>query len=411
MLTENDKVQEEHSSVSLLNMQRVNNSNKLCNKCSTYSNKIKTLKKNLHQKSINFHNLKQKYRKVLNDIQKLKQGKANSENSISQFLTKDQIKFMGVKKMQKWHNKTIKKALQLKFSCGQTGYNTLLKQNYPLPSIRTLNRKIEHIKFEPGILSEIFHYLQSKVSLMQEHEKLCALTFDEMSIIPAIEIDKTSKAHIGYITIPNQLGSATHGLVFMLSGITTRWKQIVVHHLTGNSISGDTIANIILQIIEFCNNIDLKVCSVTSDMGSCNRAAWNKLGIVCSHSNKTVATFKNPTSPEGEIKVFADVPHLMKNLRNHLTNKQEILVPEDIASANTLVSKTVSIIPVQQLLDYQETKQLKLAPKLSPKHLNLSHFNKMKVNYAMQIFSHAVASAIRFLVQLKILPENYCMVH
>jgi hypothetical protein len=44
-----------------------------------------------------------------------------------------------------WSDETIKNGLQLRFACGSTGYNTLLDKKYPLPSIRTLQRKVEHI--------------------------------------------------------------------------------------------------------------------------------------------------------------------------------------------------------------------------------------------------------------------------
>lgn len=43
----------------------------------------------------------------------------------------------------KWSEETIKKALQLHFSCGSTGYTNLLDQKQPLPSSRTLKRRVE----------------------------------------------------------------------------------------------------------------------------------------------------------------------------------------------------------------------------------------------------------------------------
>jgi hypothetical protein len=44
----------------------------------------------------------------------------------------------------------------------------------------------------------------------------------------------TGKIH-GYINLPMHSGKATHALVFMLSGITTRWKQTVAYFMTGNT--------------------------------------------------------------------------------------------------------------------------------------------------------------------------------
>ena len=62
-----------------------------------------------------------------------------------------------------WSTQTIKKALRLRFSCGTSGYNELIRSNIPLPSISTLQRRIKQIGFAPGIISSVFAYLKSKV--------------------------------------------------------------------------------------------------------------------------------------------------------------------------------------------------------------------------------------------------------
>lgn len=51
-------------------------------------------------------------------------------------LNSDQIKLLNCeyKKIPKWCDKTLVKAFQLKFACGNSGYKELLRQNFPLPS-------------------------------------------------------------------------------------------------------------------------------------------------------------------------------------------------------------------------------------------------------------------------------------
>ena len=63
----------------------------------------------------------------------------------------------------KWGMATVKKSLQLKLSCGRTGYELLLQQGHPLPSIRTLQRHMKDIKFDSGILAQVFDLLKLKV--------------------------------------------------------------------------------------------------------------------------------------------------------------------------------------------------------------------------------------------------------
>ena len=71
-------------------------------------------------------------------------------------------KEMKVNKLRpnEWSNSTIKKTLHLKFTYGNTGYDELLRQGFPLSCRRTLSSRIGRIKFKPGILDEIFDFLK-----------------------------------------------------------------------------------------------------------------------------------------------------------------------------------------------------------------------------------------------------------
>lgn len=51
----------------------------------------------------------------------------------------------------RWSDATVQKALQMRLACGSRGYDFLREEALPLPSERTLQRRIEDIKFEPGI--------------------------------------------------------------------------------------------------------------------------------------------------------------------------------------------------------------------------------------------------------------------
>ncbi|XP_011873451.1 PREDICTED: uncharacterized protein LOC105565121, partial [Vollenhovia emeryi] len=97
-----------------------------------------------------------------------------------------------------WSNDTIKKALRLKFSCGSTGYQELLKENLPLPCERTLRRKVENIQFQEGICDDIFKLLKDKVAQFKDvREKDCSLVLDEMSITPGQQFDPSTQSYYG----------------------------------------------------------------------------------------------------------------------------------------------------------------------------------------------------------------------
>jgi len=65
-----------------------------------------------------------------------------------------------------------------------------------------------------------------------------------------------------------------YGLVLMICGIFTRWKQVVAYYYTPEGFNDEILKDIILEIIEKTELIDLKVHSITSDMGAVNQSMW-----------------------------------------------------------------------------------------------------------------------------------------
>src|SRR5277367_203178 len=178
-------------------------------------------------------------------IRKLKRENQNLKKNLGKFLTSCQIEKLGKKSSRgsKWSKQTISSALKTWFGCGTSGYKVLLSQNYPLPSVRTLQESSSHIQFAPGVLNEVFDCLKAKVAAMSDFERDCCLTLDEISLNPdhIREFDPKGGSFVGSITVPNKDEVATHGLVFMLSGLTTRWKQTVAYHLTGKFTRGEYV--------------------------------------------------------------------------------------------------------------------------------------------------------------------------
>lgn len=115
----------------------------------TYVRKLKkTLKKTMLQNNIlkkKLHKTNAKFRTVFNEDQ---------TNCI----------IHNTQRGSSWSADTITKALRLYVSCGQKGYEELRRQNLPYPSIRTLQYRIQGLKFKPGISEDIFNLLEIKVS-------------------------------------------------------------------------------------------------------------------------------------------------------------------------------------------------------------------------------------------------------
>lgn len=89
----------------------------------------------------------------------------------------------------------------------------------------------------PGVLEELLPALECKVKSMAPSERHAVLLVDEMQLTPGLDYDSSTKTVIGHATVPPSGrasgGDATHGLVFMLAGLSSRWKQTVGYHFTG----------------------------------------------------------------------------------------------------------------------------------------------------------------------------------
>ena len=232
-----------------------------------------------------------------------------------------------------------------------------------------------------------------------KEEQVCCLTLDEMSISPCVEYDPSSGQLLGNVSLEGHSGVATHALVIMLGGVTSRWKQTVAYYFTGNSSDGTVLKPIILEIIEKAASIGLYVIAVTSDMGSMNRALWRSFGLRTGRHCGTVNKIPHPLDSQKSLHFLSDVPHVIKNLKAALVNRNVFTLPESIVSEHNLSSCNVSIAPVKDLAEFQELQPLKLAPKLSSSTLAPSHFEKMKVSNALNFFSNAVASGLHYLAK------------
>ncbi len=114
------------------------------------------------------------------------------------------------------------------------------------------------MKFEPGVLTEVFDFLKLKVHGLTELERECVLTLDEMAITPSMELHMLTGKLYGDVTSPGHTGAATHACVFMLAGNTLRWKQVVVYHFSGSSNGGAEHRPIITEIIQTAASIYLR---------------------------------------------------------------------------------------------------------------------------------------------------------
>ncbi|XP_064475404.1 uncharacterized protein LOC135389269 [Ornithodoros turicata] len=135
-------------------------------------------------------------------------------------------------------------------------------------------------------------------------------------------------------------------------------------------------------------------------MGPSNRALWKLCGIGATRASGASVSCGHPCSTKRRLYFLADPPHILKNLRGHLVRGQSIHIPPNVVKAENLPSDEVSVRHIRKVAEIDAEHDLKLAPHLKLKYLDPSHYEKMNVSSAVAVLNHAVAAAIRVLVQL-----------
>jgi hypothetical protein len=77
------------------------------------------------------------------------------------------------------------------------------------------------------------------------------------------------------------------------------------------------------------------------------------------------AKVPHPVCSDASLFFLADVPHLIKNLKQAFLTHMTIVLYKDIVEKYSLPSNCISLYHVQDLMKFHAEKQLKLAPRLT----------------------------------------------
>ena len=163
-----------------------------------------------------------------------------------------------------WSNETIRDAIGLRYSCG-SGYRTILQTGFPFPSESTLFRRTRSIRSTPGILYDVITMLKSKTDCLNIFERQAGILFDEMAVAPGCFYDKKLGSFTGHVTLPGHEGTATKALVFLLVGVSSRFKQVVAYHFAPSSTQGAVYDTILTELITLLEGINFNILFVTRE--------------------------------------------------------------------------------------------------------------------------------------------------
>lgn len=174
------------------------------------------------------------------------------------------------------------------------------------------------------------------------------LIIAEMSIKPGLQYNRsialivsrpTMKLSDGFDTSHER---ATHALVFMLWGISSKWKQTIAYEFTANSFCSKEIIKIITTIIQQANDIEIKIKTVISDMRPQNRSWWKIMNITegkyCKINNYTA----HPCNNQEKLFIMLDLVHVYKNVVCSLTTDNKFYLDEKVMKKYNLLYNEIS---------------------------------------------------------------------
>nr|CAI5818964.1 unnamed protein product [Callosobruchus analis] len=209
---------------------------------------------------------------------------------------------------------------------------------------------------------------------MEAKEKECIVMFDEVKLKKGLDLNKHFDFLEGYEDFAEHGRNAVladSALVFYVRGMLFGWKLPFCYYLSKGPVKGQMLEKIIRNIIMKLHQISLCPRVIVADQGLNNRNAFKRLG----------ATKENPVVMinEKEILFMFDTSHLLKSLRNNLMNKKVDIIIDGIKINWEYFEKTCIIHKRSSMgngKDYANT------------------FEKMRVRYAVQLFSNSVCAAI-----------------
>ncbi|KAH8354301.1 hypothetical protein KR084_006260, partial [Drosophila pseudotakahashii] len=268
-----------------------------------------------------------------------------------------------------WNRDDISNAICL-HAAGPRAYRHLYKKGFPLPSLPTLHRWLHALDLQPGIIGFVISLMENAVDL-DEEDKICILYFDEMKMNASLEAGR--KPRESYVQVA------------MVQGLRKSWNQPIYF-----DYDMPMTKSTLYQLIERLYMVGYHVVGIVSDMGTGNHKLWRSLRV-----SPEKSWFEHPADSAMKVFVFADVPHLVKLIRNHFLD-----------SGLVIDGKVLTQQSVRQVMHHASSSDLSIMWKVTDDHLNVRSAGRQKVELATHLFSHTTASAIRQCLSLGLDVDN-----
>ena len=271
-----------------------------------------------------------------------------------------------------------------------------------VPSRRTLrdyrNAITPSVGFNPTIIQELCQTTKSLTGV----ERFVVLAFDEMKVQSKLVFNKNTGDLVGFLDLgdpdinftafDDAEELASHALVFYVRGIASDLKFNLAYFATGGLKSYQLMPLFwkAVSILELTCN--LPVIVTVSDGASANRKFYRMHAAMDNNAGKAVVyRTMNVYAPDRYIWLFADVPHLMKTARNCLYHSS-------IGASTRCMwndGKYLLWQHICKIVNDDAENGLKLCPKLSNEHTQLTAYSVMNVRLAAQALSETTSKILK----------------
>jgi len=171
--------------------------------------------------------------------------------------------------------------------------------------------------------------LKSNVEKLPPSQKYCSLLFDEMSISAELHYNEHLDGIEGFEDYGYERTQkfANHALVFMVRGITKKYKQPIAYFFCQGSTNNHRLSKIIKDVICEVYSTGLHVVATISHQGATNEAAINNLhSVTKAHYLRQNKEYRDDMYKiQSNNKCFQiihlfDAPHLLKGNNIYITH-------------------------------------------------------------------------------------------
>jgi len=220
-----------------------------------------------------------------------------------------------------------------------SGYSFLRNNNImPLPCVRTVRNYLSTINTSCGFDDNFFELFKKRLkskNIMQRHG---LIVFDEISVRENLAVKSHSLSYAGLVDFGKEdetcteLPKATtlddlanHGLVLLFQPLADNYSQPIAVFASRGPVKGLTLVKLLIKATILLEKAGALIHGFISDSALTNRKVWSELGI-SGKLNNCNSHIEHFNDPKRKFFAFSDTSHLIKNVRNRIYNKHELVV-------------------------------------------------------------------------------------